>query len=248
MNIILADAEEFDGNKLLLSDHRAKHIVKILGCKEGDTIRCGEINGLRGEGKIISMQRKFPFHVVLEVELMQGPPQKTNIDLLLALPRPIMLRRILSQATSLGVGKIILIHANRVEKSFWDASLLESGGCREHLIHGLEQSVDTRLPHVEMHQRFKPFIENTFPEIKNDYSHLLLAHPGENTTLSQRILSVPSKTLFAIGPEGGWVDYEVTRLKDSGFTSFSIGDRILKVDTAVIAVHSRISAVVEGLS
>lgn len=246
MNLILADAHEFDGRTLIVDDHRAKHIVKILGCKEGDRVKCGEIDGRRGTGKIVSMRKKYPFRVELTVELQEIPGNDPNIDLLLALPRPIMLKRIFSQVTSLGVGKIIIINANRVEKSFWEAGLLSRDAYREHLIHGLEQAVDTRLPKVEIHRRFRPFMEDEFPTIKEEYTHLLLAHPGERNTLSQRITSKPIRVLYGVGPEGGWVDYEIDKFKENGFKTFAIGERILKVDTATIALHARISTLMEA--
>ncbi len=248
MNIILAEPGELREDKIVLTDHRAKHIVKVLGSREGDTIKFGIIGGKRGAGVIRSMQRKYPFKVELQLNLTLPPAKKPAIDLLLALPRPIMLRRILSQAAALGVGSLMITHANRVEKSFWEAGLLDSISYREHLVHGLEQAVDTRVPTVEFHRRFKPFVEDSLSEITEKYSHLLLAHPECEANLKDVLSCKPARVLLAVGPEGGWVDYEVEKLKEAGFSAFSMGERILKVDTAVVSLHGRISAVREYLS
>ncbi|MCP3931205.1 MAG: 16S rRNA (uracil(1498)-N(3))-methyltransferase [Bacteroidetes bacterium] len=243
MNIILAESHEVIDGKVFLRDHRAKHIVKVLGSKIGDQVKFGIIDGMRGRATILSLETRFPFLVELEVELYHPPKEYPFVDLLLAFPRPIMLKRILSQAAALGVGKFFVTNANRVEKSFWDAGLLNPGVCREHLIQGLEQSVDTRVPEVEFHRYFRKFIEKILPSKTDDYSHLLLAHPEGEKRLKDRITEKPGRILLAIGPEGGWVDFEVEKFKKCGFSSFTTGDRILKVDTAVVALHGQVSAV-----
>lgn len=245
MNIILAEEKEIVNDRLVLTDHRAKHIVKVLRAEVGDTVRLGVINGLKGTGVIEAIEKKHPRSVSINVELSGAMNPRPQIDLIVALARPIMMRRILSQATALGVGRFFLTHANRVEKSFWEASLLEQENYQEHLLHGLEQAVDTRLPEVSYHRRFKPFIEDTIPSIMKEYSHCLLAHPDADLTLTQGMRGNPGRILLAIGPEGGWVDFEVQKFTEAGFLTCSLGERILKVDTAVISLHSRISQIVE---
>ena len=240
MNIILLEPEEIHDNRAVLTDRRAKHIIKVLGSGVGDRLRVGVINGQRGTGKVLAISRKQPRRVELFLELTNGPEPEITIDLLLAMPRPIMLKRIFSQAAALGVGRFYLIHARRVEKSYWNGSILKEEQYRFQLVQGLEQAIDTRLPEVEVHQRFKPFVEDVLPKIKNQYSHLLLAHPEAKNTLVGTITEKPVKVLLAVGPEGGWIDYEIDKFKEQGFTPFTIGERILKVDTAVIALHSQI--------
>ncbi len=249
MNIILIDKKELSENRVVLTDYRAKHIVKILKSEIGDCLRLGVINGDIGEATVTAVQRKFPFLVELSVELVAEATPRPVVDLLLALPRPIMLRRVLSQVTALGVGTIYLVNANRVEKSFWDAGLLEEKEYRPHLIHGLEQAVDTLLPNIRIHRRFRPFVEDVLPHLASQYSHLLLAHPLEEKKLSHCLDNCSTeRVLYAVGPEGGWVDFEVEKLLAAGMQSFSLGARILKVDTAVVAIHSRISQELERQS
>ena len=240
MNIILLGKNELRQDRVLLDDHRAKHIVKILRCQVGDVLRIGLIDGDTGEGRVESFQPKFPFSVALSIKLTAPPVAPPAVDLLLALPRPIMLKRILSQVTSLGIGRIYIINANRVEKSFWEAGILDPEEYRSHLIQGLEQAVDTRLPKIEIRKHFRPFIEDEFPQIAKAYSHLLLAHPDGETSLSTSMGDTAGRVLYAVGPEGGWVDFEVEQFSRAGMRMFSMGERILKVDTATIAIHSRI--------
>lgn len=247
MNIILFEKDERVDDRVVLNDHRATHIVKVLHCEPGDSLRVGEINGDVGTGKIVAMQCKYPFVVELAVTLSESSfsPPPPAIDLLLALPRPIMLKRILSQVTALGVGTIYLINANRVEKSFWDAGILTEEEYRPHLIHGLEQAVDTRLPKIHMYRHFRPFVEDSLPGLAVQYSSLVLGHPNSEKSLPHCLSGNDGRLLYAVGPEGGWVDFEIKKFLTAGMKAFSIGPRILKVDTAVVSIHGRLSQLLE---
>lgn len=247
MNIILVAAEEITNRQVTLEDHRAVHIIKVLQSEVGDRVRLGIIDGGRGIATVTEIRKKRPFSVVLTVQINDCATFEPEIDLILALPRPIMLKRILTQVAALGVGKLFLIHANRVEKSFWEASLLENGHYREHLRQGLEQAVDTRMPQVEMYRRFKPFMEDILREISGGYLARLMAHPYGQSSLTDALTGDPGRILLAVGPEGGWVDFEVEMFQRQGFSCCSMGERILKVDTAVIALHAKVSAIREVL-
>ncbi len=240
MNIILFEKEERREQTVVLSDHRAKHIVKVLRSDVGDSIRVGEIEGKIGTGKILAIKAKYPFVVELSVSLSQKSVSPPGIDLVLALPRPIMLKRILSQVTALGVRTIHLINANRVEKSFWDAGILTEKEYRKHLIHGLEQAVDTQLPEIKIHRYFTAFVEGYLMENAGKYGAMIVAHPGTALSLSHSLSAKSGSILYAIGPEGGWVDFEIEKFLAAGMRPFSIGPRILKVDTAVVSIHGRI--------
>jgi RsmE family RNA methyltransferase len=242
MNIILADAAEVVDRQLMLTDYRAEHIVKVLRSEIGDRLRVGLINGLRGYGTILAQRKKFPFSVVLDLDLSDPPGDLPPLDLILALPRPIMLKRVLSQVTALGVGTIHLINANRVEKSFWESGVLQPQEYRPHLQHGLEQAIDTRMPEIRLHAKFKPFIEDFCPSLVGAYRYLLLADPAGDHPLVNVIGEKTGRILLAVGPEGGWVDYEVQKFREQGFLCCTIGERILKVDTAIIALHATITA------
>jgi len=245
MNIILIENDELSEGHVVLNDHRAKHIVKVLKSRVGDSLRVGVVDGEMGEGTVTAVTAKFPFVVELTVQLTDQAPAVPALDLLLALPRPIMLKRVLSQVTALGVGRIYLVNANRVEKSFWDAGILEENEYRPHLIHGLEQAVDTRLPQIQTFRHFRPFVEDHLPQLAAEYSHLLLAHPFTDQTLPRSLSGGRKRILYAVGPEGGWVDFEVEKFLAAGMHPFSIGARVLKVDTAVVAIHGRISQEME---
>ncbi len=243
MNIILLDKGEIQGRSVFLEGERAEHLIKVLRAKQGDWIRVGQIGGLLGRGQIVFLREKRPFSARLYLELTDSPPALPRLDLVLALPRPIMLRRILSQVTALGVGRIFLINSQRVERSFWQSNLLQAKVYRQYLRKGLEQAaVDTRLPELHIHRKFKPFIEDFFPGQMAYYQHGILADPSGKHSPGEVLKKSGGRIVLAVGPEGGWVDYEVARFEELGFVCCTMGERILKVDTAVIALHAQIFA------
>ena len=236
MNLLLFEQYEHDADRLLLTDHRAKHIHTVLKLNVGDTLRIGMVHGNMGRGKIISMEGNA---VELEVQLDCPPPPPPEIELILALPRPIMLQRILKQATVMGVRRFHLIRSAKVEKSFFQTPVLEPKKIKGLLLEGLTQAVDTCLPEVLIHHRFKPFVQDIVPTLAGDG---LIAHPGGAAELPDVYPGSGEKKriLLAVGPEGGWNDFEVDNFLAQGFSRFSMGERILHVDTAVVALLAQL--------
>jgi len=239
MNLILVDQQELNNGIVTLTDRRCTHIHKVLRGQVGDEVRVGLVNGPIGRGRILTLE---PQRVVLDLTLDNQPPPRPMTDLILALPRPIMLKRVLSQAVQMGVGRILLINANRVEKSFFSASLLKNDAMRTFLRLGLEQAMDTILTEVSIHPRFRPFVEDVLPAMTKPANLGLVAHPTAAATLPQACPPPQrgQRVLLAIGPEGGWLDFEIERFQEQGMRPFSLGPRILRVDTAVPALLAQI--------
>lgn len=238
MNLIILETHEIDHGLAVLKDRRAQHIRKILRAKPGDEVRLGILNGPLGSGRLLEISAD---QVTLEIMLGELPEAAPPTDLILALPRPIMLKRILAQAASMGVGRIFLINANRVEKSFFSASILENENYRIFLREGLEQGGGTSEPLLSVHPRFKPFVEDRLPEIFTADTIKLAAHPTARSRLHQATpRPLIGRVVLAVGPEGGWLDYEIDSFISRGFLPFSLGPRILRTDTAVPALLAQI--------
>ncbi len=236
MNLLLFEADELRNGRLRIGGRRAEHVRGVLRLQAGDTLRVGMINDRCGTGRIL---RISPGEIELAVHLDHAPPPRPSVVLILALPRPIMLQRILKQATVLGVEHFHLIRAARVEKSFFHTPVLRPERIRALLVDGLEQAMDTRLPRVMVHSRFRPFVEDVVPAMTG---RRLLAHPGTSLGLAAafRAGQEGERCVLAVGPEGGWSDYEVGRFQEKGFAVFSMGPRILHVDTAVVALLAQL--------
>nr|WP_320011922.1 16S rRNA (uracil(1498)-N(3))-methyltransferase [uncultured Desulfobulbus sp.] len=236
MNLLLIEPDELKAGDVLLTGRRAEHLLKVLKVQTGDNVRVGLVSGKMGTGQVVAVDTET---VRLTVELNQDPVTNLHVELILALPRPIMLQRILKQATVLGVRRFHLIRSRRVEKSFFHSPVLEPEKIRALLLEGMEQSMDTYLPEVGIHHQFKPFMEDVLPGLEGQG---LIADPGGRGTLGGIPVSGEpgQRLLLAVGPEGGWSEYELKCFAKQGFYGFTMGNRILHVDTAVVALLAQL--------
>ena len=238
MNLILCESSEVDAKGVVtLTGARAAHVRGVLGAKPGDTIRIGVVDGPMGQGEILALDED---RVVLRTTLVAGLdtaiPAAPGVDLLLALPRPKVLRRLWAQFAALGVGRIVLTNAARVERHYFDTHVLEAATYRPLLIEGLQQAGDTRLPRVSIHRQFRILVEDELDALSNDGARLV-AHPGSHRSpLTVARESHRRRVLLAIGPEGGWNDFELDLLMRHRFGIVSLGPRTLRTDTACIAL------------
>ncbi|MFW9269483.1 16S rRNA (uracil(1498)-N(3))-methyltransferase [Pseudomonas sp. D2-30] len=234
MNLLLLEEADFIGpDRVVLSDRRLTHMQEVHRCIVGDSLRVGRIDGLMGSAQVLRLD---PREAELQVTLDQPPPAKLPLTLVLALPRPKMLRRVFQTVATMGVPRVVLVNSYRVEKSFWQTPFLEPEAIREQLILGLEQARDSVLPEIVIEKRFKPFVEDRLPAIV-DGTLGLVGHPG-NHPPCPRALTEP--VTLAIGPEGGWIPYEIDLLGKAGLQPVQLGDRILRVETAVTALLARL--------
>ena len=160
------------------------------------------------------------------------PTAALPLNLLLALPRPKMLKRLLVDAASLGIKNIVLVNAAKVDKSYWQTPNLKGDLLREKLLLGLEQAGDPVMPRLRLAPRFRPFVEDELDQWAGP-GRRLVAHPGPFPELP-RGLDEPAT--LAIGPEGGWTPFEVALLEQQGFGCHRFGSRILRVETALPAL------------
>ena len=241
MNLILLQPDEVDAKgRCVLTDGRAHHIKTVLKTEAEGTLRVGLLNGPLGTGLVEQVDRHA---VVMKCMFEDDMPPQPRIDLLLAMPRPKVMKRLWAQLAALGVGRIVLLRADKVERYYFDSHVLDPEFYNKLLLEGLQQARCTHLPEVLIRTRFKPFVEdelNTiFPcDLK------LLADPSGEKRLADFFQSDhrSGRVVLAIGPEGGWTAYERNQLEDHGFQIFGAGPRILRTDTATIALLSMLSA------
>lgn len=231
--LLLEDADFVAADRVVLEGRRLKHLQEVHRAEAGDSLRVGRLGGLMGSGTLLELGES---RAELQIQLDQPPPAKLPLTLLLALPRPKMLRRVLQTVSAMGVPRVVLLNSYRVEKSFWQTPFLQPAAVREQLILGLEQARDTVLPEVLIEQRFKPFVEDRLPAITAG-SLGLVGHPGDYPACPR---AVEQPVTLAIGPEGGWIPYEVEKLQEAGLQPVQLGERILRVETAVSALLARL--------
>jgi RsmE family RNA methyltransferase len=231
VNLLLLDPGELraDGTARI-QGRRAAHVAEVLGAAGGDRIKAGVIGGRMGEAVVLSAARE---EVILRPSLDRDPPAPSPVSLLVALPRPKILRKVLQAAAAMGIGRIALVGTYRVEKSYFGSPLLAPEALEGELRLGLEQGRDTILPVVTLHRHFKPFVEDHLDrEFPAGSAVRLLAHPHAPGPVDAVPCAGPA-AVVAIGPEGGFTPYEAETLATRGFTPFSLGPRPLRVDVAV---------------
>lgn len=234
VNLILLYTSDFiDPHRVRISDRRFEHMRQVHQAQVGEQFRVGVLNGLMGLGEVIHIGEH---QVELQVRFHQAPPKPLPLQLIMALPRPKMLKRTLETAATLGVKDLWLINSYRVDKSYWSTPLLHPDKIREHLLLGLEQAGDTRLPRVHLRKRFKPFVEDELPSLALN-TRALVAHPYDAQPCPA---PANEATTLAIGPEGGFIAYEVEKLREAGLDPIHLGPRILRVETAVPVLLSRL--------
>ena len=260
--LIVKEAEIAQDQSLCISGRRAEHLISVLKVAPGSHVRAGVISGAQFKAEVTDVSE-------LEVRLSMGEElagiSHSNIDLILALPRPQTLKKVLETTAAMGVRRLVLTRSNRVEKSFFQSSLLEPENIEKHLLLGLEQGGSTYLPEVVVCERFNSLVdEHIYSESRiprrgpstelralslpanylDKNSSLLLADPNGKNSLSdlnlRTSISPDQHITLAVGPEGGWVDHEIAQFEKNGFTSFTLGERILRVETAVCSLLAQI--------
>ena len=236
MNLLLIDPININNNQTVICETKSWHILNILKLQQGDKIRVGIINGEMGTGKILSTASG---RVTIEIDCSIKAPRHPEIQLILAMPRPKVLRRILKCISSTGIKSIYLINCLKVEKSYWQTPLLAQANVNKALISGLEQSVDTILPKIHLRRLFKPFVEDELSGIAQS-TEKLIAHPNAKNPCPA---SLKNSMTIVIGPEGGFSEYEVTKFEEIDFMRVNIGQRILSVETAVPYILGRVTRI-----
>jgi 16S rRNA (uracil1498-N3)-methyltransferase len=235
VNLALLFPEDFVGvDRVVLRGRRREHIANVHRAAVGDTLVAGRANGAMGTATIVRVDADS---VEMTVALDRDPPTPLPLTLVLAVPRPKVLNRVLAAATSLGIKRMFLINAWRVEKSYWQSPRLSADNFREQSIAGLEQARDTILPSIEVRRFFRRFVEEELPEISGD-SVRVVAHPHAAEPCPRALAGAVT---LAIGPEGGFIEAELASLDRAGFRRVSLGPRVLRVETALAALVAAIS-------
>lgn len=247
----------FEHSQAIITDlQQIDHVTKVLGAKAGDTLKIAQLHGNLGRAVIDKIgSDKISLR---DVRLDTSPPTKLGLTVILALPRPKVLRRLIMDMTALGVNHIILLNSYRSEKSYWQSPMLER--LDEFVIEGLQQAGDSIVPRITLKKRFKPFVEDELEQYLGEFGGIV-AHPYASISFDEyicahaltsstqfetqkHIIKSPSEvevdtqksvlpSLLCIGAEGGWIDYEIALLSRHGCTPVSLGDRILRTEAAV---------------
>ena len=235
MNCLLLKPDDFiDAHSVKICDARLNHCLTVLKARPGDTLQVGQINGKLGSATVRTINSSGL--VLDKINCDQHPPLPLDLTLVLALPRPKALKRILRNIAECGVKKLILINAYKVEKSYWQSPVIDEA--EYYFSQGLEQAKDTIFPKLQIEQRFKPFVEDTLPSLCERHT-AFVAHPKQKSHQQHNFANIydlnvlKQAGVIVIGPEGGFIPYEVEKLIAAGCRPLDLGERIYRVENAI---------------
>lgn len=239
MNLILFQPHEI-ATPLPRSDQRALHVLDILRRGSGDTFDVGIVDGPRGKATLVDVGRDA---ITFSFTWGLPPPPLDPITLIVGLPRPQTARKILQDATAVGVSALHFVVTDRTEPSYAQSSLWSAGEWRRHLIAGAEQAFCTRLPAVT----WTSSLADVLAQLPNTAGRIALDNyegvmPLLSYTISGYNPASPPDMALAIGSERGWSDAERHALRQQGFTLAHLGERVLRTETAVIAALAILKA------
>ena len=245
MNRILFDHNEIHDGVAVFGDARAAHVLDVLHGEVGQRLKTGELDGRVGTSEIIAIGGDSESGRTVTVRVDHAEESLAPwVDLILAPPRPRVMKRLLPQLAAMGVGRIVLVGARKVEKDFWGATLLKPENSRPLLVDGLMQAGTSAVPKIELRRNFRKFVADELDAMFPSGARVV-AHPYK-TDCETRAFPLPpaadGRLLLAVGPEGGWSDDEVSMLEGKGFRRYSLGRRILRSDTATIALLAKLSS------
>jgi RsmE family RNA methyltransferase len=234
LNLLLLEPGELVAPRVLLEGRRARHLIEVLRVAPGRRLRVGVLGGPVGEARVLELVPGSG-QVLIEVCLPTDarPPRGplARVRLLCALPRPKALRRLLAAVASLGLGRLDLVNAWRVDRSYFQSPLLEPEALRLELLQGCEQGGQTVLPEVRVEPLLVPVLDGLGAPTEGELR--ILAEPSSLAGLETLDLSGTGPVLCAIGPEGGFVERELESLARLGFLPVRLSAGILRSEVAV---------------
>ena len=234
MNIVLFS--ERDNYFFPLNDERTRHICRILKKKEGDTFEAGIKGGRAGQARIISLDNaglRFDF-----TPLTDGKPL-FPLEMIVGFPRPIQLKRLFRDMAGLGVSRILLCGTETGEKSYMESKIVERGAAYEALKDGSIQAKSTHIPKLDIFASVKDCLASLKEKNADRRISVCLDNVKAEMPLGEYMKNAlgirDASSIFvrsAIGSERGWTDTEREAFRAGGFTLCSMGDRVLRTETA----------------
>lgn len=227
MNLILFEPGEVKA-PLLRLDPRAIHVLDTLRMREGDRFDAGTVNGPRGKARIVSIGETG---IALEFTLDVSSRQPDPLDVIVGLSRPQSARRILHDASALGVRRLSFAATSRSDPNYAASRLWSSGEWRRHLIDGAQQAFDTRIPEVIHSPSLAEAAIGAASGLRIAFDNYEASTALPGFLRSQE--AAPAHVTLAFGPERGWDAADRELLRASGFALASLGHRVMRVETAI---------------
>jgi 16S rRNA (uracil1498-N3)-methyltransferase len=231
--------DSFENDRAVLNGDAAYHLGKVLRAEPGQLYELSDGTSV-WLGKIeFAGKDHIDFFLIEPVAVQTSPLDKT---LLLAVVKFDAFEWALEKATELGVNRIVPLAASRSEKGMLVAAGKRAERWKRIVFEASQQSRRVRLPVIEPVSSPKAAFAVPKSQIK-----LTLSERSEAESLRKRLQGRNADTVtLAIGPEGGWTDEELSAARKAGFEEASLGNLILRTETAVTACLAAVNYALEG--
>ncbi|MCB0283992.1 MAG: 16S rRNA (uracil(1498)-N(3))-methyltransferase [Calditrichae bacterium] len=231
MELFYASPENIVSNLLTLDSFESNHIKNTLRKREGELIDVTDGCGNHYSGTILSLK---PLVSVSLLSKSYFEPDPVRFHLGVGFIKPNRLEFILEKGTEIGINNFYFFkseHANY----FSDNILRFEKITRQ----AIKQSNRFYLPQIQVFKNFDDFIKSTMDNT-NKIAAIDSSYPG----LKSVITSDESNFLFCAGPEGGFSETEIQKLKENHFKPVSLGRHRLRAETAAIAGIAGIQCII----
>lgn len=207
-----------------LHGEEAHHLIRVLRVKEGSSVLAFNGQGLEADAVINKLDKADLLLSIAEpkVSLIES---ELNVSLAIALLKGDKLSDVVRAATELGVNQIQLFTSHYGDVPSLSKNKLER--LRKIIKEAAKQSGRSVIPELKDAVSLKDLVLA---------EHSLVAHPYKEKTLSDFAYAVTSDVMIITGPEGGLSKDEVIMLENKGATAIKFGKRILRAETAPIAL------------
>lgn len=228
--------ESVKDKKIYVTGEESHHIIDVMRLGEGNLVTVFDGTGKEYEGKIASIANK---RVSIDISKIKVADKKRllSISLAQAMPKRDKMDLIVQKATELGVEEILPIESLRtVVKSKKDRRQSKIERWQKIAIEASKQCGRTELPKIQNITSFNSLLDSM---AKYDYTIMPCLSVGVITLKSAlKGRNKQARVLVIIGPEGGFSEEEINRAREKGATLVTLGNLVLKSDTAAIAAVS----------
>ncbi len=217
-------ADEVSGNSAALTGDHAAHLARVLRAEIGQKFDIATGDAVR-RGTITSVSDTRVEFALGEEHAIKPVPQ---ITLVLAIFKFDRMEWAIESCTEIGVARIVPVIARRTEAHLAKAAVKRHERWQRIAFQAAEQSRRPAPPEIA-----SPVKLNQLAELKTT-CRIVLAESEEDTTLPDALHSRPANVTLAVGPEGGWTTDELQWFLGSGWITASLGDTILRAETAAI--------------
>ncbi len=229
MNLVLLDSEAT--NSLRAGTHAAEHLLRVLKISVGSVFWCGAKNGARGLATVreISADGDVRFSVAWERDFRCALPPVT---LVVGLSRPQTMKKIFAAAAEIGCARIEVFRSEKGDPAYAESSLWKRGDATlaEILEKAAEQTCVPALPEFALRES----LASALDAVPAEAARIALdIYDAETSLASVPALAPGASVALAVGSERGWSPREREILRARNFSVAHLGERVLRVETAV---------------